>query len=210
MNSGPDKSAKSYLKGAAWPCALLATLVGLALLATPFGAGLQRWAFDLLFVTRQAKPLTEAVIVYMDEPSFVELGQIRDKPWSRALHGQFLRRMKEAGAKAVVFDIVFSDPGDSLEDGELASAIKEMGAVYMGADLVETPAPNGLPLRTLSKPIPAFLAAGVQWGIVSLIIDPDYAIRRQFPPDRENLTLAMAAAKGLTGQLPVEQSYDHY
>ena len=51
------------------------------------------------------------VIVYLDLDSYRREGQNPIKPWSRVLHARLLHRFTAAGAKAVVFDILFDEAG---------------------------------------------------------------------------------------------------
>lgn len=67
---------------------------------------------DLWCTLRGAQPRPEKVVVIaMDEPSYKELGVPYGPPWPRSLHAKLLRRLKDLGAKQVVFDIVFTGPG---------------------------------------------------------------------------------------------------
>ncbi len=105
--------------------------LGAILDLTPLGKGLIRMSYDLLFAPRPLIPIDEAVVVYMDDESHEKLNQSYIEPWDRALHAKLINRMKEYGAKAVVFDIVFSDPLLSRPevDQQMSKAISENGTV---------------------------------------------------------------------------------
>src|SRR5881397_686430 len=90
--------------------ALLAAGCGLLLHVFKLGEGLAQSSYDLLTVARGDVRVDEAVIVYMDEESHKRLGQSLAGTWDRSIHAQLLDRLTAAGARAVVFDVVFSDP----------------------------------------------------------------------------------------------------
>src|SRR5512135_981000 len=73
------------------------------------GTGLDQASYDLLLVARGDLPADGAVLVYLDEISHEQLGQPQNAAWDRALHARLIDRLTAAGAKAIVFDIVFSD-----------------------------------------------------------------------------------------------------
>ena len=104
------------------------------------GRGLVNRSYDFLIIARGDQAATDAVIVYLDEKSHAELGQPLDAPWDRALHARLVERLTAAGAKVIVFDIVFSDPhtNNPEPDEKLAKAIKAHGRVVLGADNVLT------------------------------------------------------------------------
>jgi adenylate cyclase len=114
--------------------AILCAVTGWFLMS-PFGEKLVHWSYDLPFGLRGPVYPTEAVLVYMDEPSHVELKQPYDRPWDRSLHAELLNRLTAEHPAGVVFDVVFTGPGVSPEaDQKLADAIKKNGKVVLAAD----------------------------------------------------------------------------
>jgi len=77
-----------------------------------------------------AKAGNDIVLVAVDEASLEAYGQW---PWSRDRHGYVVRYLKEAGAKAVVFDVLFLEPDRSGEefDAVFAEEIRAAGNVYL-------------------------------------------------------------------------------
>ena len=60
-------------------------------------------------------------ILAIDEPSFQQLGQ--GWPFPRSLHARLIDRLREDGARAIGFDVVFADPAaDPAHDAALAQA----------------------------------------------------------------------------------------
>jgi len=103
--------------------------------AESFAETLARYSFDIPQMTRGGGRLraADAVILYMDEDSSTQLKQ--GTTYDRRVHAELLRRLKAAGARAVFFDIVFAgerDEPDSPADTELAAALKEFGAAFIG------------------------------------------------------------------------------
>lgn len=76
-------------------------------------------------------PVSEdIVIVAMDETSLREIGRW---PWPRETHVELLRRLRQAGVKAVAIDILFAEPyaGYPQVDTMLAQAVADLGVVVL-------------------------------------------------------------------------------
>lgn len=153
-------------------------------------AGLGAWLFqfglagrvidakglDLLFLLRGSRPVPEdLVIVAVDEPSFAELRL--QWPWPRSLHARLIERLRAAGARVIVFDVLFSEPSKPEEDAALVGAVERARNVVLASDLrvVETHAVQ----QTLQVvPLPALVKVAAGVGIVNLPQDSDGVIRR--------------------------------
>jgi adenylate cyclase len=72
----------------------------------------------------------DIVLVAVDEASLDAYGRW---PWSRDRHGYVVHYLKQAGAKAVVFDILFLEPDSSAEefDAVFAGEMRAAGNVYL-------------------------------------------------------------------------------
>src|SRR5206468_975900 len=90
------------------------------------------WNFHIL-ATRG-----EAALVYMDEVSHEKLKQPLNASWDRTLHARLIDRLTAAGARAIVFDIIFTDPDNAnpSADQTFAKAMKASGRVILAADNV--------------------------------------------------------------------------
>ena len=90
-------------------------------------------SFDLW--TTLAAPGRSSVpvaILAIDEPSFQQLGQ--GWPFPRSLHARLIDRLREDGARAIGFDVVFADPAsDPAQDAALAQAVDRAVAAFMAA-----------------------------------------------------------------------------
>lgn len=73
---------------------------------------------------------SQVAVVAIDESSYRELNVPFGPPWPRALHAKLLKRLKDLGAKRVVFDVLFVGQGpDPQADEDLAQALKEIPTV---------------------------------------------------------------------------------
>jgi len=160
----------------------LTALIGLALFLFPAGGGIKRASFDLPFVLRGNLPVTNAAIIYMDEQSHAELNQPMMMPWDRALHARLIEQLTAGGARAIVFDILFTEASsDSAADERLAGAIKQSGRVIIAGNYQERETVPGVVSRWEELPYEPFRNVVADWGNVNLILDPDYGIRTFFP-----------------------------
>ncbi len=110
----PHTNQNRSRTGTALVLAVVVFVIGLVLVTPngPFGDGLVRASYDSLHqldgARRETLSNSPVVIVYLDLNSFGLLNQDPTHPWSRDLHAQLLRKLTGDGAKAVVFDIVFT------------------------------------------------------------------------------------------------------
>jgi PAS domain S-box-containing protein len=146
------------------------------------------------------------VLAYLDLKSFQDANQNPMRPWPRELHAQLLQRLKTAGARAVVFDIVFTGAGaDPEADQALAAAIRDHGRVILAAEYnnkisTETDdTRDSTRLGLVETPFEPFLNAAAGWGIATFSIDDDKTARRYVAgfPDASVSTLVWATATAL-------------
>jgi two-component system, cell cycle sensor histidine kinase and response regulator CckA len=162
-------------------------VVGLPLLESDsrFSRALTRASYDWSFgLTRFAQPDisgSKVVIVYIDEDSLKDLKQPLNAPMDRRLHARLLDRLRSDGAKAVVMDIVFSDPGpNDSADQDLASALRANGRVVLGADYAPGEAMNVAVYNRVTPVYPPFAEAANRVGLVVLQPDSDFVVRQHF------------------------------
>ena len=160
----------------------LAAGCGLLLHEFNFGKGLERSSYDLLHVLRGDRAAHEAAIVAMDEVSFKELNQPLNAPWDRALHAQLIDRLTAAGARAIVFDVVFSDPSPNnpAADDRLAKAMKQNGRVILAADNVLI----GFNAKQIVPPFDLVRDSAASMGSDEVMADRDQVVRRHTPEDQ--------------------------
>ncbi len=111
----------------------------------------------------------DVVIVGVDEYSLSQLGRW---PWPRRIHAQLIDRLTRIGTKAIMLDIIFTEPDQYDPEGDqlLAQAIRRNGSVvlpvlfeqrYIGGQLVET------------LPLPKLIASAHSLGHAHVELDTD-------------------------------------
>lgn len=94
----------------------------------PFLRFMELKTLDLRIASRGTLPTgSETVIAVIDEKSLTELGRW---PWPRTTIAKLVDKLKASGAKAVGFDVVFSEPDKN--DAALAGSIARAGNVTLG------------------------------------------------------------------------------
>jgi len=161
--------------------ALLAGGISWPLQEWHWGRGLQYASYDLLQVVRGDVRVNEAVVVYLDDASHEKLNQSRAAPWDRALHARLIDRLTQAGARAIVFDVIFSDeiPAKAEADARLVAAVKNSARVILGAENIQT----GPLTKTVVPPFDALIDAAAGIGSVEILPDRDFAVRQHTPED---------------------------
>src|SRR6185436_8708089 len=127
---------------------VLTALFGLLLLQFPIGDGVTRVSYDLPFTLRSDILADDVALVYLDEASHNELKQPLTAPWDRSLHAQLVERLTADGARAIVFDILFTHPStNAAADAQFARAIQQSGRVILGGNFNQRETMPGLPGR---------------------------------------------------------------
>lgn len=86
------------------------------------------WRFH---IRGERPPTNEVALILVDEASINALGQW---PWDRAVHGKMVKTLQEAGARAICFDILFTETArGEAEDGAFAGVLKDTNNVVLAA-----------------------------------------------------------------------------
>ncbi|MFO0980458.1 MAG: adenylate/guanylate cyclase domain-containing protein [Planctomycetota bacterium] len=139
--------------------------------------------------------------------SFAEDGTPEPWPWPRNAWGVIAKHLRALGAKAVLFDLVISDPSRREvrnEDDEFGAALKEAGACYVAVNLLPSRRPvnenpeqqakalalrqkffarmksargRPAPYADLLIPIEPLIDGAAGFGFVNVPPDPDGIIR---------------------------------
>jgi adenylate cyclase len=117
----------------------------------------------------------ELLIVAIDEPSFQEIGLAW--PWPRTLHAELVDRLHEAGARVIVFDVVFAEPSDAAADQALAAAMARAGNVVLAATM-ERAESSAFLREVLILPQPLLRAQAAAVGMAMVRPDEDGVVRR--------------------------------
>ena len=180
--------------------ALVPGLVGAALVRWPPAEGLERAGLDILFQRRgELPPPPQVAVVALDTDSYSALELDPKSTWPRGLHAQLIRTLKDAGAKAVAFDVLFEAAGrDPEQDEALRSAMEDTGIVVIGAtvELVQDAMFNR---AKLIEPWEPFAQAAARVGEVNLPADPDGFIRSAWLSPDGRSGLALSAYEVATG-----------
>jgi adenylate cyclase len=125
-----SKTAKKCLTATA--VGLVVALTTLALQWSGLLAIAELKALDHLYrrYADPAKAGKDLVLVAIDEASLETFGRW---PWPRDRHGYMVHFLKEAGAKAIVFDVIFSEPDKESEeyDQVFADELRAAGNVFL-------------------------------------------------------------------------------
>ncbi len=137
-----SRNSKSAILG------LITALVGLIVGILPFGVSLEEdTGLSLLFRLRGERiPPPDVVVVSIDKRSSDALGLKNDpRKWARALHGELIGRVMEAGASGIVFDMFFEEPRPGSDDFTFAEAMRRSGRVILSQRLLaeRAEAPDG-------------------------------------------------------------------
>ncbi|MBN1871720.1 MAG: diguanylate cyclase [Candidatus Omnitrophica bacterium] len=84
---------------------------------------------DILFQLRGPLPSSDKIIIIeLDEDCIFKVGRW---PWKRTWHAALTRAVRQLGAKALYFDILFSEEASGEEDDVFSGSIEEAGNVYL-------------------------------------------------------------------------------
>jgi len=195
--------------------------------------GFEARALDYRFRVRgPLPPSPDIVIVDIDDASIddPELGRWE---WDRLWHSRLVSAIAEDSPRAIVFDVIFSEPNRSAPRGDaaLARATKEAGCVYYACYISDKPVPP-YPLELLQRlaihprrikhaellptftalrlPLPELLRDAKGAGVIAMQPDADGILRRAFfavvnEQDGNVYPTLPFAVGAATLQLPYEQ-----
>jgi HD-GYP domain-containing protein (c-di-GMP phosphodiesterase class II) len=126
---GPTRRFAPRAQGlAAASAALLAAALGLVIVFAPLLTGLEASTLSARFSLRAGHP-TGVVVVAIDDRSFAQLGH--QWPFPRSWHGRILEQLRGAGARAVFYDIQFTEPTTPTQDTALYDALRTTGGAVL-------------------------------------------------------------------------------
>jgi CHASE2 domain-containing sensor protein len=111
---------------------LLGAAIGIVIVRAPLLQGLEQSTLAARFALRSDAPPAGVAVVAIDDRSFAML----QHPWPfpRSWDGRVLEQLHRAGARAVFFDVQFTEPTTPTQDGALFDALGQTG----GATLATT------------------------------------------------------------------------
>lgn len=129
--------------------------------------------YDYRFILKGTRPADPRIaVIEISDDSITKIGRW---PWERSWHAALIKILHEAGAKAVVFDVVFSETSDPQKDAVLAQAIKESNIVYLAKFAEVSPSTKKI---TLLESLPEFTSSARGGGHINLQPDIDGVMRR--------------------------------
>ncbi|MBE2316546.1 CHASE2 domain-containing protein [Solirubrobacter sp. CPCC 204708] len=151
----------------------LVALVVLVAALTPALERAELATLDARFELRGTQPVAGLAVVAIDERSFSEL-ETR-WPFPRTLHAQLIDRLREAGARQIVYDVQFTEPSeDPDEDLALYEAVGRAGRVVLATGEVDDHGRT----RVLGGDENLAQAGGARAAASTFPTDPGGAIRR--------------------------------
>ncbi len=197
---------------------LAAALVGVLLTVAAgylalyrMGGSLRSLSYDIPFLAYPAKTVDEVRIVYLDELDGLSV--------SRKNQATLLDKLGEAGARAVVYDLIFDLPSEDPQvDKAFAAAILRFRGVDENWEAMEGATQRsvflacgrqsyeqaGVKVERLIPPTDELLAAADDFGLVALIHDKNFTVRELKNGTFDEASLAWKAASALGGKLKEE------
>ena len=157
-----------------WAVLLIFSVVGAFFLqSSGLTERLDNQVFDSASTLVSPAKSDDIILVGIDDQSLADLG---GWPWPRSTHAALLDRLNQAGARAIVLDILFIENGDAADDAALEGALARGGnTVLPHTFTARMDATTGVdPLL----PIPAFENAAAGVGYVGAEPDADGILRR--------------------------------
>ncbi|MEN3375549.1 MAG: hypothetical protein V7604_904, partial [Hyphomicrobiales bacterium] len=138
-------------------------------------AALQHVLNDYRFRWTSRAASGDIVVVAIDPPSIERIGVW---PWPRRLHGELIRRLQQAGARDIAFDVDFSAPSDPASDAAFVAALQDAGgSVVLPSFQQPARDADNRPVTHVNKPLRVF--ADNAWSsLVNVPIDSDGLVRR--------------------------------
>lgn len=140
-------------------------------------------ALETYYEVRGPQPLSERlkIVGYTENTLSAFAGQSIYFPLPRGWHGLALKRLADAGAKVVVFDILFSEAGswDEEEDQQLAAAVayaRGKGCVPVLAAAIEHVEQGQVQIQSLIGPSTVIAEAGAELGLSNALSKLSYKL----------------------------------
>ena len=135
-------------------------------------------AFDYLFydqLSGLSRPAADPdiLLVTIDDPSLQSIGVW---PWPRDTHAALLTKLQAAKPRAILLDILLSEPSSKADDAALAASMQLGAPVFVPMHFV-SPGSDGRDYDVV-KPIAAISKAAAGIGQVNVEFDSDGVVRR--------------------------------
>jgi len=176
--------------------ALATTATVLALWAFDVFRGSDLETVDARFGVRGKHAAPDVVVVGIDSRTLTRIGVF---PFSRTHHARVIRRLTRAGARAIAYDVQFTEQGPSAAaDDALVAAIDDAPRIVLSTSEV-----GRLGETSVLGGDETLRAIGARAGSVNLPNDPSGVIRRLAYDDSRLLGFPVVAADLARGRAPV-------
>jgi hypothetical protein len=150
-------------------------------------------AVGIRFALRGAETHSNVAVVAINDAGFSDL-QLQ-WPFPRSLHGRAIDRLREAGARAIVYDVQFSEPTRPREDLALMEAVARAPGTVLAT--TETDGRGGTNVLGGDENL---AAAGARAAAANLVTEPGGLVKR-FPRLSGGLpSIAVATTEQVTGR----------
>lgn len=127
----------------------------------------------------QRQPDDRIKMIAIDEPSLAQLGSF---PWPRSYYAKLSAKLMQAGARAVVIDLLMLDPSiHEEEDERLSEQLSTYPSIYLPVQVSLLPLQenaHSLEAAGVERPPSSIRVADSQLGHVNVIPDGDGVIRK--------------------------------
>ncbi len=182
--------------------AAVAAAIGIGCYAGGLLHGLELGSVDTRFSVRgDQEPSPEVAVVGIDDKTFSELAL--HWPFPRRFHARLINRLAKDGAKAIAYDIQFTEASNPREDNELVEAVQRAGDVVLATSEVSSQGKHRIfggnaVLRRI----------GARAGNTLYVPDSDGTVR-QIPYALQNLeSFAVAAAEVGKGEFIEDDGFE--
>ncbi|WP_273209186.1 CHASE2 domain-containing protein [Marinobacter subterrani] len=157
------------IKTTPWTLGLILLALLLLIQLTALPQRLDYWLYDRAITANPVNASDNVVLVTIDEPSLNRLGRW---PWPRSLHAELIDKLTRAGARTIVFDVLFAEP--SADDDALAAQMRNHGNVILPVYLSP---PTSQYLLSEQLPVSTLATAAAGLGHAHVELDSDGVAR---------------------------------
>jgi len=182
---------------------LVTASVGLLCLLR-LGEGAAKLSYDLPFLFHKPGGADDIIMIHLERRG--------DGRLDRSLQAPLLDALRESGARAAVYDILFDEEWPEPEvDAAFAEAMRRFraeGGYVILAAARDTAEHLGIAMERIVPPCDELLDAADDFGLVALVHDSRYVVRELPAGTRDEASLAWKAASALGAPLDESRRLD--
>lgn len=132
-------------------------------------------ALNQLFELRGGRPtFDDILIVTIDDDTFSSLDT--NWPFPRDYYARVINNLEKAGAKLIIFDVLFTESSDAAKDSILTEVASSYNNIVFAGKLNKQ-VEQMFESSQIIKPIPSILEKNIPWGLVNITYDRDGFVR---------------------------------